>query len=78
MSLNQWHIMTYETFWNCQKDARELSVNESLRLSVTLMTISNVTRSDLLSKILFKNMALNIRKHFRLFLRKILLELLWH
>jgi len=59
------------------KDARESGVNGSLRLNVTLMTISNVTRPDLLPKVLLKRMALIIRKHFHLFLRKIPLELSW-
>jgi len=57
---------------------RELGVNGSLRLSVTLMAISNVTRPDLFPKVLLRKMALIIRKCFRLFLRKILLELSWH
>ena len=61
------------------KDARESGVNGSLRLNVTLMTISNVTRPDLLPKVLLKRMALIIRKHFHLFLRNIIpLELSWH
>jgi len=29
----------YGTLWNCQKDVRELGVNGSLRLNVTLMSI---------------------------------------
>ena len=37
-----------------------------------------VTRPDLLPKVLLKRMALSIRKHFHLFLRKIPLELSWH
>jgi len=42
------------------------------RLNVTLKIILNVTRIDLLPKILLRKMVLIIRKHFCLFLRKIL------
>jgi len=57
---------------------RELGVNGSLRLNVTLMAISNVIRPNLLSKVLLKMMTLIIRKYFHPFLRKIPLELSWH
>jgi len=67
MDLNQWHKMTYEILLNFQKDARELGVNRSLRLSVTLKAISNITRPDLLSKVLLKKMALTIKKLFACF-----------
>jgi len=68
----------YGTLWNFLKDARELGVNESLRLSMTFKEISNVTRPNLLPKVLLRKMVLTIRKHFHLSLRKILLELSWH
>jgi len=68
----------YETLWNCHNDVREMSVNGSLRLNVTLMGISNVIRPDLFPKVLLKRMTLIIRKHFHLFPRKIPLELSWH
>ena len=78
MSLNQWHTMMYETLWNWEKDVRELGVNGSLRLNVTLMAISNVIRLDLLPKVLLERMTLIIRKHFHLFLRTVPLELSCH
>jgi len=59
-----------ETLWNYPKDARGLGVNGPLRLSVTLNAISNVTRPDLLQKVLLKEMTLTITKHFCLFLKK--------
>ena len=35
-------------------------------------------KAHLVAKFLLRRMSLTIRKHFRLFLRKILLELSWH
>ena len=67
--------MAYGTLWNCHKDAKELRVNGPLRLNLTLMGISKVIKPDLLPKVLLKKITLTIRKHFRLFLRKIPLEL---
>ena len=46
--------------------------------NVTLMAISNITRLDWLPKVLLKRMTLIIRKHFRMFLIKILSESSWH
>jgi len=60
------------------KGCKRVGVNGSLRLSVTLIAVSNVTRPYLLLKVLLKKMTLTIKKYFRLFLRKILLELSWH
>ena len=48
------------------------------RLNVTLKVILNVTRPNLLPKILLRKMVLIIGKHFCPFLEKILLELSWH
>lgn len=47
-------LMTHNyVLWNFHKDVRYLGVNGSLRLCMTLTTISNVIRSDLLPKVLF-------------------------
>jgi len=46
--------ITQNDVWDFQKDAANLGVNGSLRLNVILMTILNVTRPDLLLKVLLK------------------------
>ena len=56
--------MVYGTLWNCLKDARELGVNWSLRLSVTLVAILNDTRLDLLLKVLLKEMGIDYKETF--------------
>lgn len=54
----------YGILWNYLKNGINLCVSVSLRLRMSLMVLSKITRSDLLSKVLFRKMEIDYEVFF--------------